>query len=233
MLLDRAKIKTERLNRAWSQAQLAEISGVGLRTIQRIEAEGKSSLESTKALASVFCLSVTELYLADKNVTIQASSEQIKAEYFSAQAKTVATSLFFISTIVVLFLQWSKLPELMWINQLRDQIFSEQMAPWLKSFISVVIAIFNTLAFSLIVAGIYDLIRNDGFYSYVKRQFKLGHWSMKKSTRAVFMQVKILSNGVVRPIAFTIIFFTLLSAVIYLDMEDYQKDRMATFLNLK
>ncbi len=45
------KYRTERL---WSQEQLAEISGLGLRTIQRLEARGSGSQESIKALAAVF-----------------------------------------------------------------------------------------------------------------------------------------------------------------------------------
>ncbi len=45
------KLRTERL---WSQDQLAEVSGLGLRTIQRLESRGSGSNETIKALASVF-----------------------------------------------------------------------------------------------------------------------------------------------------------------------------------
>lgn len=45
------KYRTERL---WSQEHLAEVSGLGLRTIQRLESRGSGSNESLKALASVF-----------------------------------------------------------------------------------------------------------------------------------------------------------------------------------
>lgn len=47
-------IKKLRLQRAWSQEQLAECSGLSVRTIQRLEKGGQMSLESQKAIAAVF-----------------------------------------------------------------------------------------------------------------------------------------------------------------------------------
>jgi transcriptional regulator with XRE-family HTH domain len=47
-------IQKLRLQRAWSQEQLAEVSGLSVRTIQRLERGQTASLESLKALASVF-----------------------------------------------------------------------------------------------------------------------------------------------------------------------------------
>ncbi|MFK8010988.1 MAG: helix-turn-helix domain-containing protein [Marinicellaceae bacterium] len=60
------KINTERLiaektKRAWTQGHLAEVCGVSLRTIQRLEKTGAASNETIKALASVFELSIEEL----------------------------------------------------------------------------------------------------------------------------------------------------------------------------
>ena len=46
-------IRSERLKRAWSQEQLAQVSGLGLRTVQRIESGSNASLETLKALAAV------------------------------------------------------------------------------------------------------------------------------------------------------------------------------------
>ncbi|MES2675144.1 MAG: helix-turn-helix transcriptional regulator [Pseudomonadota bacterium] len=56
------KYRTERL---WSQEQLAEVSGLGLRTIQRLEARGSGSQESIKALASVFKVEADTLFWRD------------------------------------------------------------------------------------------------------------------------------------------------------------------------
>jgi transcriptional regulator with XRE-family HTH domain len=43
-----------RLQRGWSQQQLAELSGLNVRTIQRIEKGQEPSAESLKSLAAVF-----------------------------------------------------------------------------------------------------------------------------------------------------------------------------------
>ena len=50
-----------RLQRGWSQEQLAELSGLSVRTIQRIERGQPTSPESLKCLASVFEIDFTEL----------------------------------------------------------------------------------------------------------------------------------------------------------------------------
>lgn len=55
------KLKASRIKRAWSQEQLAQVSGLGLRTIQRIESTGFASYESVKAIASCLELPVSEL----------------------------------------------------------------------------------------------------------------------------------------------------------------------------
>jgi transcriptional regulator with XRE-family HTH domain len=50
-----------RLRRGWSQEQLAQLSGLSVRTIQRIENGQAASLETQKALASVFEIDLAEL----------------------------------------------------------------------------------------------------------------------------------------------------------------------------
>ena len=52
------EIKKNRLSKSWSQAQLAEIAGLSLRTIQRAENSGKCSQESLLAIASAFDVDV-------------------------------------------------------------------------------------------------------------------------------------------------------------------------------
>jgi len=49
-----SNLKKLRLEYKWSQTQLAELSGLSLRTIQRIENGEKPSMESIKALSSLF-----------------------------------------------------------------------------------------------------------------------------------------------------------------------------------
>ena len=64
MKVDSKRIRAERERRAWSQEHLATVSGLGLRTIQRIEKTGAASFESARALASVFEVDVASLRIA-------------------------------------------------------------------------------------------------------------------------------------------------------------------------
>jgi transcriptional regulator with XRE-family HTH domain len=54
-------LKKLRHQRRWSQEQLAEMAGLSVRTVQRLEAGGKASLESLKSLAAVFEVNVSQL----------------------------------------------------------------------------------------------------------------------------------------------------------------------------
>lgn len=58
---DTAKIKRWREERHWSQEHLAQLAGVGLRTLQRIENGQKASAETLKALANAFNVDVVAL----------------------------------------------------------------------------------------------------------------------------------------------------------------------------
>ena len=66
-------IKEMRLERHWSQDQLAEMSGLSIRTIQRIENGENAGLESLKSLAAVF-----EINIADSDK--KEEMEQIRKE---------------------------------------------------------------------------------------------------------------------------------------------------------
>ncbi len=55
------QIQKLRLKRGWSQQQLAELSGLSVRTIQRIEGGQAASTETLKSLASVFEIDFSEL----------------------------------------------------------------------------------------------------------------------------------------------------------------------------
>jgi len=64
-------LKQLRISRHLSQEQLALMSGLNVRTIQRIESGQKPSLESLKCLASVLEVDVStlnqEIFMIDKN----------------------------------------------------------------------------------------------------------------------------------------------------------------------
>lgn len=61
-------VRKLRLKRAWSQEQLAQFSGLNIRTIQRIERGQKAGLESLKSLAAVFEIELEDL-LEEKSMT--------------------------------------------------------------------------------------------------------------------------------------------------------------------
>ncbi|WP_263832137.1 helix-turn-helix domain-containing protein [Sulfurospirillum oryzae] len=54
-------IKNLRLENGWSQEQLADITGLSTRTIQRIEKDDEVSLESLKLLANAFKIDIKNL----------------------------------------------------------------------------------------------------------------------------------------------------------------------------
>ena len=54
MQLNTELVRSLREQRAWSQEHLAEVTGLSVRTIQRLETQGKASHESRLALASAF-----------------------------------------------------------------------------------------------------------------------------------------------------------------------------------
>jgi transcriptional regulator with XRE-family HTH domain len=58
-----------RLQRGWSQEQLAELSGLSVRTIQRIERGNAASVESLKALGAVFEIDFSELKEPDMSTS--------------------------------------------------------------------------------------------------------------------------------------------------------------------
>lgn len=54
-------VRKYRLEKGWSQEQLAQISGLSVRTVQRIEQGQKAGLESLKCLAAVFETNISDL----------------------------------------------------------------------------------------------------------------------------------------------------------------------------
>lgn len=61
MKINSELIRSEREKRAWTQEHLANVAGLGIRTIQRIEQSGSASPESVKALASVLNLNTASI----------------------------------------------------------------------------------------------------------------------------------------------------------------------------
>ena len=73
-------VRKLRLKRGWSQEQLAEMSGLSVRTIQRIERGQGPGLESSKSLAAVFEVPVTALRQEDDIMTAVKTPTRISSE---------------------------------------------------------------------------------------------------------------------------------------------------------
>ena len=68
-------MQQRRLERGWSQEELARHSGLSTRTIQRIEGGQKAGLESLKCLAAVFETSISAL-MQEQTMTDQEQADQ-------------------------------------------------------------------------------------------------------------------------------------------------------------
>lgn len=68
MQLNKEQLRREREIRAWSQSHLAEVAGLSMRTVQRIENSGSASLESAKAIAAAFDTQVEALLPAEAEI---------------------------------------------------------------------------------------------------------------------------------------------------------------------
>lgn len=71
-------IKKLREQKHWSQEQLSILSGISIRTIQRIESGDRASLESLKALAAVFDTDIETLQ--KEIIVIDKTTEDWKAK---------------------------------------------------------------------------------------------------------------------------------------------------------
>ena len=83
-------IQKLRLQRGWSQEQLAELSGLSTRTIQRLERGQPASVETQKALGAVFDVDFSTLKELDMSNAIE-----VPAATSSASAEQVEEALAF------------------------------------------------------------------------------------------------------------------------------------------
>ncbi|MEM7283134.1 MAG: helix-turn-helix domain-containing protein, partial [Pseudomonadota bacterium] len=79
-------VRKLRLQRGWSQETLAELAGVSVRTIQRIERGKEPGIETAKALASVFEVPFSSLRTGDDPMNTNDSIESSTTE--TAEALT-------------------------------------------------------------------------------------------------------------------------------------------------
>ncbi|VEN72674.1 XRE family transcriptional regulator [Candidatus Desulfarcum epimagneticum] len=81
-------IRKLRLDKGWSQEQLAELCDISARTVQRIEKGQKPSLETLKALAAVFEINISDLKTeADMSNQTEISTEEEKTILYERKMK--------------------------------------------------------------------------------------------------------------------------------------------------
>ena len=214
MLLDKTKIKFERQQRAWSQAQLAESSGMSLRTVQRIEKNGRSSLESAKALAAVFCLPVNQLYRTEffdeeegEQAALKSGLVRLRAsQYLTSKAKTLSATAFLLLSLTFLLMSMVKI-------------------------VSVAGAIGYSLILSIALGLAFDAIRNVGLYKYLKQYIQSEGFSIKENVSKLNNSLLSLVKFFKKPMLITGIVVAIAGSVTYLNMEDYQKVRFSVFFS--
>ncbi|AQA18226.1 hypothetical protein BST95_08260 [Halioglobus japonicus] len=88
-------VRKLRLQRGWSQDQLAEFTGLSVRTIQRIERGQRPSLESSKALASVFEVDISTFIPEDTTMekTVETPPERAEIKDDERAALTYAKNV--------------------------------------------------------------------------------------------------------------------------------------------
>jgi transcriptional regulator with XRE-family HTH domain len=99
-------VRKLRLQRGWSQEHLALLSGLSVRTIQRIEQDHKPSLESLKSLAAVFEIPILQLQMEpDMNNEINISREEKKALQYVRDLKGFYSHVMsYVAVISMLFM---------------------------------------------------------------------------------------------------------------------------------
>ena len=83
-------VRKLRLQRGWSQDQLAELTGLSVRTIQRIERGQRPSLESSRALASVFEVDISTFLPEDTTVDTPNNPQPKHAEILDDERAALA-----------------------------------------------------------------------------------------------------------------------------------------------
>ena len=119
-------IQKLRVQRGWSQEQLAELSGLSVRTIQRLERGQTASVESLKALGAAFEIDFSDLKEPDMNTTMNqgVSAEEAlalahvrKLKWFYmhlAQYVIVISFLFIVNLRTSPHFIWAIFPTLGW-----------------------------------------------------------------------------------------------------------------------
>lgn len=113
-------IQKLRLQRGWSQEQLAELSGLSVRTIQRLERGQTASVESLKALASVFEIDFSSLKEPDMDAPQTANIRNDEALALAHVRKIKAFYLHLAQYVVIVgalaIVNLLTVPQYLWVG---------------------------------------------------------------------------------------------------------------------
>jgi transcriptional regulator with XRE-family HTH domain len=90
MKVSASVIKKLRTERGWSQEQLAIASGVSLRTIQRVEAEGIASTSTAVCIAATYGVKLIELQGQKEGIALKASTIMYGLKFLGTALITIA-----------------------------------------------------------------------------------------------------------------------------------------------
>ena len=85
-------VRKLRLQKAWSQEQLAQLAGISTRTVQRLENGDTPSLETLAALAAVLEVPVTELHLLQHSAWSEPASQEAEVASFTEHSYSLPSS---------------------------------------------------------------------------------------------------------------------------------------------
>jgi len=98
-------IRKLRLQRGWTQDQLAQFAGISVRSVQRVERGAEASLETSKALAAVFEVDLSTLHDGASPMETKASiadDEKEAIEYVKG-IREFYTHLFMYAVFAIVF----------------------------------------------------------------------------------------------------------------------------------
>lgn len=92
-------VKANRLRKAWTQEELAEICDVSVRTIQRVERGEQASLDTQKALAAAFDINVEVLHTTEQTKPVPGNVKESQpittlTQYFRSRLPILGSNLF-------------------------------------------------------------------------------------------------------------------------------------------
>ncbi|WP_148876537.1 helix-turn-helix domain-containing protein [Serratia marcescens] len=116
--MQKYRIRPLRLEKGWSQEQLATIAGLSTRTVQRIENGEQASLETLSAIAAALNVQVSDLNAPPAQQAMaeeEASEEQRLRRQVAAEGKLLSMAVRFAVIGVMLFaVNWFTHPQYLW-----------------------------------------------------------------------------------------------------------------------